>query len=117
MTLDQARRIALSLPGVIEKPHFKLTSFRVGGRIFATAPREETFLHVFVSEEERERWLALKPLVVEKGFWGAKAVGLRVELKSAAASMVKGLLSSAWANKAPKELAAASGNARIRSTK
>ena len=102
MTLDQARRIALSLPGVIETPHFKYTSFRVGGKIFATAPPEETFLHVFVPEEDRARWLALEPRVVEKLFWGAKAVGLRVKLQAAAPSMVKSLLSSAWANKAPK---------------
>lgn len=104
MTLDQARRIALALPGVIEKPHFKYTSFRVAGKIFATAPPEENFLHVFVSEEDRERWLALEPRAIEKLYWGVKAVGLRVELKAAAPSMVKDLLSSAWANKAPKAL-------------
>lgn len=104
MTLDQARRIALSLPGVIEKPHFKYTSFRVSGKIFATAPPEETFLHVFVSEEDRERWLVLEPRAVEKLFWGVRAVGLRVELQVATPSMVKDLLSRAWANKAPKAL-------------
>ena len=39
MTLDEARAVALSLPGSTEEPHFERISFRVGGKIFATAPR------------------------------------------------------------------------------
>ena len=104
MTLDQVRRLALALPGVSEAPHFKLTSFRVGGKIFATAPIDDSELRVFVPEEERERWLALKPDAVEKLFWGPRAVGLKIGLRKISSGMIKTLLASAWAGKAPKSL-------------
>ena len=103
-TLAQARRLALALPGVIEAPHFKLTSFRVGGKIFATAAGDESFLHVFVPEEERDRWLALQPGSVEKLFWGQRAVGLKIALRTVSPGSIKALLASAWASKAPKNL-------------
>ena len=48
MKLAQVRRFAMSLPDVTEEPHFNYTSFRVGGRIFATVPPEGEHLHVFV---------------------------------------------------------------------
>ena len=106
MTLDQVRRIARALPGAAESPHFHLTSFRVGGKIFATAPKDDSFLHVFVPEVERERWLALEPDAVEKLFWGQRAAGLRIALRKATPGMIKTLLSNAWASKAPKSLLA-----------
>jgi len=36
LTLDGFRRLALSLPGVVENAHMGHPDFRVGGRIFAT---------------------------------------------------------------------------------
>ena len=56
--LAQARAFALSLPGTTEEPHFDMTSFRVRGKIFATAPADETRLHVFVDESEVEATVA-----------------------------------------------------------
>jgi hypothetical protein len=61
MKLEQARRIAMSLPSVTEEPHFQYTSFRVAGKIFATAPPDGEYLHVFVDEEDRQLALALEP--------------------------------------------------------
>ena len=37
MTLDDVRSFALSLPETTEAPHHERTSFRVRGKIFATA--------------------------------------------------------------------------------
>jgi hypothetical protein len=47
MKLIDARRLAMSLPPVTEEPHFTYTSFRVKGKIFATAPPDGEHLHVF----------------------------------------------------------------------
>ena len=47
MKLAEARRHALSLPEATEAPHFHFTSFRVRGKIFATAPPDGEYLHVF----------------------------------------------------------------------
>ena len=104
MKLEQARCFALSLPETAEAPHFNYASFRVAGKIFATAPPEGTHLHIFVDEEQRETALALEPGFLEKLHWGKQVVGLRVALAKAKAKFVESLLRQAWARKAPKRL-------------
>jgi len=104
MKLSDARRLALSLPEVTEEPHFDYTSFRVRGKIFATAPPDGQHLHIFVAEEDREPALASHDGFLEKLFWGDKARGLRVVLRKAKPAVVKQLLYRAWMRKAPKAL-------------
>ena len=104
MTLDQARRLALALPEATEAPHFNYTSFRVRGKIFATAPPDGSALHVFVGEDQRALALALHGKFIEPLPWGAKIVGLRVRLDKAPAKVVEALLRQAWTGKAPKAL-------------
>ena len=106
MKIAQVRNYAMSLPEVTEEPHFHYTSFRVKSKIFVTVPPEETHIHVFVTDEEREMALALYPEFVEKLLWGGKVVGVRVELAKAKADVVKQLVKQAWLRKAPKRLAA-----------
>ena len=102
--LDRVRRQALSLPETTEQPHFDYTSFRVRGKIFATAPPDGQHLHVFVDEEQRELALALHPACVEKLWWGEKVAGLRIDLAKANTKVVDELMRQAWARKAPKRL-------------
>lgn len=96
MTLADARRIAMALPGSTESPHFQYTSFRVRGRIYATAPKDGDFLHVFVDEEDRDRMVAMFPGTFEKLGWGRKVVGLRIALDKADPADVGALLRAAW---------------------
>jgi hypothetical protein len=103
-TLATVRAFALSLAETTEQPHFDLTSFRVRGKIFVTAPPAGTHLHVFVAEAVREQALALHPDCVEKLWWGKKVAGLRVDLGAAPAAVWKHLVRAAWENKAPKAL-------------
>ncbi len=104
MTLDDARKLALSLPSANEEPHHHYTSFRVRGKIFATAPPVEKHLHVFVDEDRRELAIAMFPDAYEPLTWGKKTVGIRIHLPAADAGDVEDLLRSAWALKAPKTL-------------
>jgi hypothetical protein len=104
MTLAQVRRFALSLPESREEPHFDRTSFRVRGKIFVTARPAESHIHVFVPEHVREPVLAMHPDIASKLRWGAKVVGLRVELPGAPAVLVKQLVRSAWESRAPRVL-------------
>ena len=92
MTLAQARRFALLLPESTEAPHHEYTSFRVRGKIFATAPPDGNRLHVFVSEEEG----------VETLHWGGRVAGVCVLLEKAKPALVKDLLRQAWERKSPK---------------
>jgi len=101
MKLADARRLALAPPEARKQPHRQFTSFRVGGKIFATAPPEGDVLHAFVADDERERALALAPAAVDKLLWGSKVVGLRVALAAAPPALVRELLAQAWRRKAP----------------
>ena len=109
--LAQAREFALSLPGTSEEPHFDMTSFRVGGKIFATAPFDGTRLHVFVDEGEVEAAVAEQrgteqPRVFEPLLWGQRVRGVRIQLAAAPAERVRELLADAWRRKAAKRLVA-----------
>lgn len=102
-SLDEARAIALSLPEAVEAPHFQATSFRVRGKIFATS-QDPAQLNVFVGEEARSQALALHPGFIEKLTWGAKTVGLRLQLARAPRAVVAELIRQSWRAKAPKSL-------------
>jgi hypothetical protein len=78
----------------------------VRGKIFATVPPENTHLHVFVADDERELMATARPKAYETLMWGKRAAGLRVTLAAAKPKDVEDLLRSAWLRKAPKRLAA-----------
>lgn len=101
--LSVIRTHALSLEAVTEEPHHTYSSFRVRGKIFATIPPEETHLHVFVGEEDRERALAMYPAFVEKLFWGSKVLGLRIDLTHATPAAVKALVDKAHGTRVRKD--------------
>jgi hypothetical protein len=107
MTLSQVRACALALPEATEAPHFHFTSFRVRGKIFATAPPDEEYLHIFLPAEERSAALAREPDFLEELSWGAKVVGLRVILASAKPPVIAELLAKAWSCRAPRKLVTA----------
>jgi hypothetical protein len=109
MKIDPIRRFALALPEVTEEPHFQSSSFRVRGKIFATMPPDGEYLHIFVSEEEREMALAMESEFIEKLFWGGKVSGLRINIARAKSGVVNGLLTQAWSRKAPRSLVAKLG--------
>ena len=106
MKAEQARQLALGLPGAVEKPHHELTSFRLPGakgRIFATMTPDEAQLRVFIkSDDARDAWVAREPEAVESLFWGAKRCGVNVWLAKAKPSWVKELLTESWRDQGGK---------------
>lgn len=107
MKLSQARKYALSLPETTEEPHFKFSSFRVRGKIFATFPEAGACMHIFVDDSQRAPLIAAEPEVFETLHWGAKVVGVKVLLEHANTNIVKRLLLQSWARKAPGQLVTA----------
>lgn len=107
MTLEQARRFALSLPEAAEEPHFELWSFRVGGKIFATAPPDGGHLHVFVDDDAVRSAVGADRTAFEELRWGTKIAGVRVTLSAAKPDAVFDLLQASWRRRAPKRLIAA----------
>ena len=101
MTLTKVRKFVLSLAEVTEEPHFNRTSFRRGGRIFATALPDGKILNVMLGEAIREPALAIYSDCMEKLFWGKKVMGLQIVLDKASGLVVEELLRKAWEEKAP----------------
>jgi len=102
--LSEARRVALSLPEAMEKPHHGMPSFRVGDKIFATVP-DRGHLHVMVGPDETEMAVSAEPRAFEKLWWGDRLAGVRVNLSVADVGLITVLLSEAWRRKAPGRLA------------
>lgn len=100
------RRVALTLPEVVEAPHHDMTSFRVAGKIFATMPPEGGRVHVFLDEEQIEASCAEFPEAVEELWWGTRRRGCRVVLSRATTALLRQLLTESWRNKAPRKLQA-----------
>jgi len=111
--LAQARRIALALPGAVEQPHFDLTSFRVRGKIFATATADEAYLHVFVADDEADAYVAENPAAFQPLLWGSRRRGVRVRLADAPSDQVAELIEVSWRRKAPARLIAGLGAIRM----
>ncbi len=61
-TADDVRRIALTLPGALEKLAWGMPTFRVDkGRLFASLDDEDKVLGVKCPKEEREELIASEP--------------------------------------------------------
>jgi hypothetical protein len=104
--MDSVRAFALSLPGTGEEPHFDKTSFRVRKKIFAAAPPDGSYLHVFVGDDEVSASVAEDPGAFEPLLWGKQVRGLRVRLAAAEQDRVAELLEESWRRKAPASLVA-----------
>src|SRR3954454_21427775 len=92
MTPDDVRTLALALGGTVELPHHERTSFRVGGKIFATM--DDLGVNVML-DEEPARAAASDP-GIELLWWGRKLSGVRVALADADRAVVQELLDQAW---------------------
>jgi hypothetical protein len=108
MKLAAVRKFAMALAEVTEEPHFHLTSFRVRGKIFVTAPPEGTHVHVFVDDVLRGPALAAHPGFTEPLLWGGKVRGLRIALAAAEPKVVENLVRAAWEGKNKKRVLAKS---------
>jgi hypothetical protein len=107
MTPEEVRALAVSLPGTTEQPHHERTSFRAGGRIFATMPPDGASVNILLGEEDARAAAEEHPDVVTLLWWGKKLSGVTVELarvdEPALAEAVRELLQEAWAARASRE--------------
>ena len=59
MNQSQVQALALALPEATEEPHHQRSSFRVRGKIFATAILEEQFVNIMLGDAAREPALGM----------------------------------------------------------
>src|ERR1700678_3642491 len=106
MTIDDFRRLALSLPEAAESTHMEPPDFRVRGKIFATIWTDEGWGMVKLKPEQQASFRTIEPTVFVpvKGGWGQKGA-THVRLEHADEMTVRSALVAAWRNVAPKRLA------------
>jgi len=96
--LGNARAIALALPDAVEADHWGRPSFRIRGRIFATAP-DDRHLNVMIDAMDVDGVLRQAPESCAALWWGKKLSGVRVDLDLASPKLVGDLLRAAWRSK------------------
>ena len=106
ITVEQARKAALSLPETEEKPHFHLTSFRVKNKIFATIHADKNYVMVKLSLIDQSVFCSYNKDVIfpVPGGWGRKGATF-IHLKKVKLSMFMDALTTAWKTTAPRKLA------------
>ncbi|QMW23127.1 MmcQ/YjbR family DNA-binding protein [Sandaracinobacteroides saxicola] len=120
-TLEDLRAVAMGLPEAVEMPHWEVTSFRVGGKIFAQEtlppkgaqisdrPKGEvavpgaTYAIVNVPEHRRELLAEVRPEMFSVAVWGSWR-GLRLRLDLIEVEELAELVRDAWVRLAPKRL-------------
>src|SRR5215468_9557948 len=98
MTVDDFRRIALSLEGAEESSHMRQPDFRVGGRIFATlAAASQGYGNLMLTPEQQSAFVEELPevFVPIAGGWGRNgATHIRLDLANE--DVLAGALLTAW---------------------
>jgi hypothetical protein len=101
---DDFRRIALSMPGAVERVHMGHPDFRVGSRVFATLSYPDEGWGMVKLPGDRQRLcLETDPaaFVPATGAWGLKGSTL-VRLSKANRAVVEEAIESAWGLAAEK---------------
>lgn len=94
LSIDQARALALALPGAVEQEHHGRPSFRVGGKIFATL-WTPTALNVMAGDELIRAAVSTSPDVCSPVHWGKRLAAVQIDLERADAELVRDLLQAA----------------------
>ncbi|MDX6525280.1 MAG: hypothetical protein QOI43_791 [Gaiellales bacterium] len=97
---EEARALALALPGASEQDHHGRPSFRVEGKIYATL-WTATALNVMLVDDLILAAVATSPDVCSPRYWGKRLAAVRVDLDVADASLVGDLLQAAWSQRVP----------------
>ncbi len=100
MTANQFRKLALSLPEVVERAHFRHPDFRVQNKIFATLGYpDDRWGMVKLSPEQQAEVLRAEPATFRPaaGAWGRSGSTV-VVLAATTAARMRPLLRQAWKN-------------------
>jgi hypothetical protein len=101
MTGDQARKLALALPDVVEQDHHGRASFRVAGKIFATL-WDENHMNLMTDEPGIRTAVQRMPDVCAEFWWGKRLRAVQVDLGRVEAEDLAELLADAWEQKTPR---------------
>ncbi len=103
LTQQDFRQLALSLPNVVEEPHFEKTSFRVNKKIFATMDEENQRVCLMLSVEDQSVFCLHDKSTIYPvpNKWGQKGATF-AELATAHPEILKDALTVAYERKVGK---------------
>lgn len=104
--LTDLRTLALALPETEEHDHFGRPSFRVRGKIFATAHEDGAGTNLKLPREEHEALVASRPETFGTVVWG-QLIRTSVVLTAVEPEELAELIEEAWRTVAPKRVVAA----------
>jgi hypothetical protein len=95
-TATQLRRIALSLPGTTEAPHFERTAFKVR-RIYATLAPDGRTANLMLTPDQQSLKCELAPeaFAPVSNAWGARGA-TTVKLSAVSMEELRAALTTAW---------------------
>jgi hypothetical protein len=100
MTIDEFRKMALEIPGAVERSHMHHPDFRVTGKIFASlGVPDENWGMVKLTPEQQRKFIEKAPKIFKpcSGSWERQGY-TNVYLPSAKASLVRAALNAAANN-------------------
>lgn len=100
VTAQEARALALALPGALEQDHHGRPSFRVAGKIFATLWDGE-HMNVMLDEGGILTAVQSDPDACAERWWGKRLAAVSVSLPRISSDALAELLADAWEGKAP----------------
>lgn len=105
VSIETARRAALSLPETVEKSHFDIPDFRVMNKIFATLHPDKNYMMIKLSLVDQSVFCSFDKEIVfpVPGGWGKKGATF-FNLKKVKKPMLTDALLCAWKNTAPSKL-------------
>ena len=108
LSVDELRRLALSLPYASEKPHFDRAGFRVDvpkGKMFCTLLEAQATANVFLSVDEQLMLVEAEPGIFSRvpNKWGEKGA-TTLALGNCDEATAKSALVMSWRHAAPVRL-------------
>ncbi|HJT68737.1 MAG TPA: MmcQ/YjbR family DNA-binding protein [Terriglobales bacterium] len=119
MTVNDFRRIALSLEGAEESSHMGNPDFRVGGRIFATlAAQDKGYGNLMLMPEQQQAFVEELPkiFIPIPGGWGRMGA-THVRLSAVSEDVLTGALRTAWKLRVDKNAKTGKKRSGAKSTK
>jgi hypothetical protein len=102
-SIDDVRRIALSLPGTSEGTHFRMPSFEVGDKHFAVVQKGKNRVLFYLDETDARAAIARDPDAVEESRRRDRFEGIWVDLDAISTKRLEQLAKLAWRAKAPAD--------------
>ncbi|MET4082919.1 putative DNA-binding protein (MmcQ/YjbR family) [Pedobacter sp. UYP30] len=105
VSLDTLRKLALSFPEAIEKPHFEKTSFRIRKKIFVTFDETKNIACIKLSEIDQDVFSAADKTIIYPvdNKWGKRGCTL-IEMEKVNPELFKDALTTAYFEIATKKL-------------